>query len=339
MTLKRFTAEGQPNGTALSLSNSATGSGSALGVVSKAGAGTHVYSSGYAAHGSQSILVTCTAAADTSIVGFSGMSANSLAGQFYLYITALPTLSTIELAQIRFSGGSATKLLLSATSKQLQVTDAAGGQIKAFGTALAVNTLYRVNLRATIGTTTTDGTIAAAYYLGDSTTPVETAYTGTGVNAGTAVLTDFRWGKLTGAGDLVAYFDDMAADDGATAFIPSVSATPANVAPTVTVTASKTSGIEGGETITFTLVASDTDGTIASTALTASTGTLTALGGGKWTWQAPATLNGGTYTFTGTATDNGGATGSSTATAAVLAATMRVKLADGTFAPMHMVRV
>lgn len=263
MALKRFTAEGQANGTALSVSNSATGSGDALGVVSKAGAGAAVYSTGQAAHGTKSILTTCTAAADTAIMGFSGMSATSMAGQFYIYITALPTLGTIELAQMRFAGGSATKILLSATSKQLQITDALGGQIKAFANALAVNTLYRVNLRATIGTTTTDGTISAAYYLGDSTTPVEAAYTGTAVNAGTAALTDFRWGKLTGAGDLVAYFDDMAADDGATAFIPpvgtatplsaslAVSPTSGTVPFTVTATASTSGGSGAAKTYAF----------------------------------------------------------------------------------------
>lgn len=276
MALKRFTAEGQPSGTALTLANSTPGSGDALGVVSKAGAGSHVFSNAQEMHGAQSILVTATAAADTSICGFSGMSASSMAGQFYIYITALPTLGTIELAQIRFSGGSAAKLLLSATTKQLQVANATGGQIYTFPTALATNTWYRINLRVVIGATTTDGTIAAAYYLGDSTTPVEAAYTGTGVNAGTAVLTDFRWGKLTGAGDLVAHFDDMAADDGATAFIPpssvlaaSLTVSPASGAAPLAVTATATTSGGAGTTKTYAFDWGDGSSTAAQASATA----------------------------------------------------------------------
>lgn len=266
MTLRRFTAEGGTADTSLTMTNSATG-GDQLSLVSKAGAATAVYSAGQAMHGTKSILATCPAAADTVLMGYGGMAASALPLEVYFYVTAMPTLGTVTIGQIRGAaspGGANVGLvnLLLRTTGKLTVTDAAGAVVKDFTGTLTVNTWYRFALRAVSGTTTSNGTIGAAYYLGDATTPIETAFLSTTANVGTAgagALTDGRWGKLSG-GDLTAYFDDPSVNDGLAAFIGPASALSATLALsptsgavpyTLTATATATGGTGTPKTYAF----------------------------------------------------------------------------------------
>lgn len=65
--------------------------------------------------------------------------------------------------------------------------------------AISANTWYRLELSATKGTTTSNGSLEYAYYQGNSGT-AEFSWTGTtNVNAGTANITSVRLGRLTGA--------------------------------------------------------------------------------------------------------------------------------------------
>jgi PKD repeat protein len=256
MTLKRFTAEGGTTGSVVTTANSASGSGDALTTAAYAASGTAVYSITQKMHGSKAILVTCAAAADTAIFGYGGLTASTLPGEVYIYITALPTLGSATVAQVRAGGPSAN--LVVTTAAKLAVIDAAGATIKTFATSLAVNTWYRLYIRGVPGTTITNGTIEAAYYVGDSTTPAETMYTGTAVNCGVGgagTATDFRWGKTATVGDITAYFDDAAENDGGTGPIG-----PAN-ALAVTLSVSPTSAAAGS---TFAFTAAATGGSTSS---------------------------------------------------------------------------
>jgi hypothetical protein len=66
----------------------------------------------------------------------------------------------------------------------------------------------------------TAATIHAAYYLGTSTTPVDTAYSSTTGNTGTANITQVLMGSVaTATWTGTSYFDDLAAQSGTTTFI------------------------------------------------------------------------------------------------------------------------
>lgn len=220
MALRRFTAEGSPSGTTLTAANSGTGSGDALNTVFRANGATVAYSNVQAKRGLQSLLVTATAAIDEAILGFSGMTANNAALEFYIYLSSGPSLGATQIGQIRATGGIATYSL--STARVLTVLNAASSGVMTFASPLSLNTWYRIALRAVPGTTTTNGTIEAAYYLGDSTTPVEPVFSSTAANAGVGgpgTVTDGRFGKLNGAGDLIAYFDDPSVLDNSVGFI------------------------------------------------------------------------------------------------------------------------
>ncbi len=188
--------------------------------------------------------------------GYGGYAASTLPGEVYIYITALPTLGSPTVAQVRAGGPSAN--LVITTAGKLSVIDAGGTALKTFTNSLALNTWYRLYLRGVPGTSTTTGTIEAAYYVGDSSTPAETLYSGTGVNCGTGgagSATDFRWGKLATVGDLPAYFDDGAANDGGTGPIGPASALAVNLS------VNPTSAAAGS---TFAFTASAAGGTTSS---------------------------------------------------------------------------
>jgi hypothetical protein len=151
------------------------------------------------------------------------MATSSLPGEFYIYLLAAPTASTI-IAQTRVTGAAIANLLLT-VNRQITVTDAAGTSIQTFTTALALNTWYRVALRVVPGTTTTvphNGQVYAAFYLGDSTTSVDAVYSNTAANTGSSganSAVEFRWGKLQTAGTLSAHFDDPSVNDGLGSFV------------------------------------------------------------------------------------------------------------------------
>ena len=150
-------------------------------------------------------------------MGWNGYSASSMAIRFYY--NPGPTLpnQVLRLADIRNSTATAARVELSA-SNQIFIQNAAGATVTTFSHALQANTWYRVEL--TISVSASAATIKAAYYLGTSTTPVDTAYSTTTGNTGTANITQVSIGSAasaTWAG--TSYFDDLAAESLSTAFI------------------------------------------------------------------------------------------------------------------------
>ena len=211
MTSKTNTFEGQTSGTAWSVANSGGGSGDAWDALTTSGTVTAVYDNAQAFNGSQSLHLTC-AASSQQIMRWTGLNGASNSARFYLRIVA--SSAAQDIVQFRNGSGQAAAIGLS-SSRQLQIKNALGGVLTSF-TALALNTWYRVEMQVTKGVATAtpfDGTVTAAYYLGDSTTPVETAYTSTAVNTGTGNLVEWRIGKLTTSPSLEVFIDSVGVND------------------------------------------------------------------------------------------------------------------------------
>jgi hypothetical protein len=71
-------------------------------------------------------------------------------------------------------------------TNHLQVKNAAGSVLFTATAALSAATLYRLEWEIDVGTTSTNGTINFRYYLGDSSTAVQ-SYTSSTINAGSGV--------------------------------------------------------------------------------------------------------------------------------------------------------
>jgi hypothetical protein len=203
-----------------------------LTVAAPAGA-TAVFSQTFAHSGVQSAKLDATGVALT--VGHTpGGSAQSAAMRIYVRSPNWPT-AFMDLGALVGSGGvNAAKLQLS-TAGVLSVTNSAGtGLATATNFPVSKTSWWRVELWVTAADTITTGEIHAALYrTADSVTP-DWTYDGTGVNAGTAVISSARFGKLTTTGNwLTAYVDDFALGLGRSSFIgPAGSAISA--APSIT---------------------------------------------------------------------------------------------------------
>ncbi len=215
-TLVTNSAEGGTSGTALTVANSGGGSGNAFTVLAKGSGASLNYSSAAAAHGSLGYALTGTSGTAT-LMGWNGYSAPSMAIRFYYNPgTSLPS-QVLRLADIRNSSATAARVQLSA-SNQLFIQNAAGATVTTFPHALQANTWYRIEL--TISVSASTATIKAAYYLGSSTTPVDTAYSTTTGNTGTTNITQVSIGSAanaTWAG--TSYFDDLAVQSLSTTFV------------------------------------------------------------------------------------------------------------------------
>jgi hypothetical protein len=300
MALQQNTAEGQASGTIANISNTGGGSGNAFGLMS---AGNVVFSNVQAAHNTQSYRIQ--ASAGTAI--FAGLTVgtpvSAAAVRYYLYLNAYPAVSLDSIVQIRATSGRTTVMGLT-TDGRLSVYDNTGTvlQTAPLANAVPLNTWVRIELRAVVGTGATDGTIAAAYYLGDSNT-AQWSYASTTVNAGTNLITEGRFGRANATGDINAYMDDLAFNDGLTSFIGPAAG---NVPPVANAGADQT--VVTGAAVTLDGSAStDSDGTIASYTWTQLSGTAVTLSGSGATRTFTAPGSPTTLLFSLTVTDNSGA--------------------------------
>jgi hypothetical protein len=219
LTLFTHSAEaGQTSGTTVTTANSATGGDAFTSVVS-----SMTYDSTNVAHGSMGFK--CTAAASTSTymdwVNISGSSTTlGFALRFYVYIPTLPTASAQPLLYLRRDTSSAgiapLQLGTTGTGSHLFFTaDGNGGATITGSTttySLLANTLYRIEVTGSNGTSTT-GTLTLDIYLGDSTSPVSGGSISlTGMNwFNTNPIGTVRWGRPAAIGSAFTYYlDDLA---------------------------------------------------------------------------------------------------------------------------------
>ena len=210
MAYRNNNAEGSSPGTTLAASQS--GSGDAFDAVTLFGSATTIYTTDSKMHGNQCYRVNITTGTDTSIVEYQG--ANDLSGgiRFYFCLVGRPSGAT-QIAGIRSAGAGAVGINITTTSK-VQIVDTTGGNIFTFTNSLNSGVWYRIEVGITVATSTT-GTGAAAYYLGDATTPVEPINFFSAANLGTGNITTARFGKITATSSVCTlYFDDFAFTNG-----------------------------------------------------------------------------------------------------------------------------
>lgn len=316
MALRQNNAEGQPSGTVIAASQA--GSGDSFSAVTSTGSPTYEYTTSQYAHGSQSYHIDGTTS-DQVRIDFTGASVAATAARLYLRFASLPSAAT-NLIEIRnVSGGQ--NAAIGMNGGKLQVKDTASTPHTFSGT-LSVNTWYRVEIQATVSSSA--GTVSAAYYLGDNTSPVEAAYSTSMADTTDTNVSYFRFGKPTTATAFEVYYDDIAWNYGSAAPIGPYTAL-INEAPTAHAGSDET--VEPYSIVTLTGTDSDSDGTVASRVWTQVSGspTVTLSGSGATrTYLSPGTLGGTTLVFGYQVVDDQGASSAqSTVTHTVLAATER----------------
>lgn len=209
----RNNCEGAASGTSITTVNSDDNSaGDPLDISTS---GTRIYDNAWANSGATSWKTEGTSG-NTAILAYDRTDP-SVATRVYFRFTGNPS-ATCGILQARNSGSMGEVHMR--TDGKLQVTDDAGTILFTTASALSTSTTYRLEHFVAKGTTTSNGKVSFAYYLGDSPTPVESAYVSTTANMGTADVTSMRLGKMTAIASTQAWwFDDVAVEYGATGFI------------------------------------------------------------------------------------------------------------------------
>lgn len=302
-------AEGMPHGTTLAAGQ--TGSGSPFEDIGVSGTATGIYSNTRSAHGAQSYRIT-GAADSTYGLRFSTSAGTQAALRAYIYFESLPTTSTMAIATIINTNGGVPVATLAYFNSRLVVQDnAASGFLTTFPTPIEAGQWYRIEMQIVVGTTTSNGTVRAAYYLHDSTTPVDPVFLTTTADTTTATVFRSRIGKQTAAPAVDMFIDNFAFNLGSSdpigPYVP-----PANTPPTANAGPDQT--VEPWSEVTLNGSGStDPDGSITSYTWTQTAGTPVTLSStttANPTFAAPASIAGETLTFRLTVTDNQGATSS-----------------------------
>jgi hypothetical protein len=186
------------------------------------------------------------------------------------------------------------------SGNKIRVFDSLNANIWSSASGLSINTYYRVEIRVQCGTSG-NATMSGAYYVGDSTTPVETFSVATATT--TATIISVHLGKQQTAANnpstLHTWYDDFAIDDAPTGLIgPWVN--PGNGAPIADAGLMQTN-VEPFTTVTLNGSSShDPDADTLTYAWTQTVGpAVTLLNATTATpsFVAPATLPGTTLTF------------------------------------------
>lgn len=207
------TAAGAASGTTITVANSDdNGAGDALDVSTS---GTRIYDNTYAHSGSTSFKCEGTSG-NTAILGWNRTDTKAVL-RTYL---RMPTTPGATCAVIQSRNAASMGEVQVRTDGKAQVTDDTGAVVHTTTNALSTTAWNRLEYYAEKGTTTSDGKTSFGLYLGDSPTPVESVFTKTNANMGTADLTSLRFGKLTGiAFTWAAWFDSVAAEFGGSTFL------------------------------------------------------------------------------------------------------------------------
>lgn len=310
-TILRQHFEGQPNGTAVSVANSGTGTDDAFHLVANTNLAT-VYSTDHAMHGTTSLKVTATAGTgqtQTLSVGGSGTygtATTDMNARVYAYFTAWPSASTCVLG-LRDSTDSYRGGLLVDGTGRLYVSDLAQHTAYASSTTqtLSLNTWYRFELLLT-GVGSTAGQYRAKVCQGDSLTTLIGYDSGSGYDMSAASnLALAHYGRVNG-GQIPSgsswYFDDFAMSDNPTDYLG-----PYVPGPTVSASVSEYwAYINGSATVG---VPGDS---ISGWSISPSSGTVN-LGNGDYLAPVPA-YGAAAVAYTVTGTESNGKTAAATVT-------------------------
>ena len=260
------------------------------------------------------------------------ISSTALAFDYYFRLEAGPS-SEVTQIYVNSSGSRCLAVNLS-SARKLIVRDASNALIFTGTAVLSVSASTIVRIAGYVTQSPTAGTVLVSMFTGtaaDSLTQVDTTGTLTSINTGAATYDNVRFGAKAATSTAtitttrLGFGIDPAASGLPTAWTPAAD----NIAPTLTLTATKTV-LFPGETSTLTASATDSDGTIASHTVTSS---IAGVLSGTWptyTVTAPASLTDQTATVTASATDNLGATSTATQTLTLKASAWRLCGSPGT---------
>lgn len=165
-----------PNGSTLTVANSDDNGGTALSNVT----GPWTFSSVGAQHAANGWRCQSSGTAWRVYFSFSGVT--TIAVRQYFTFNTLPNAARDLIGMVNATFGTNMRMGLDATN-HLQVKNAAGSTLFTATAALSAATGYRVEWEINTGTGTTDGSINFRYYLGDSTSPIQ-SYSASNVNMG-----------------------------------------------------------------------------------------------------------------------------------------------------------
>lgn len=281
-----------------------------------------VYSNAVTSHGVMGIEFDFSASnTGGSRIFWNVIEPNRLAFSFYYQIGSEVT-AFEDVAGIRNSTSNMVKMLIANDGKAVLYdnTDTIITASKAT-TVFPVDKLIRVDIAVKKGTTTSDGYLGFAYYLGNSTTPLhfwESSSQNTGTTSTAQIWIGREFGRIQ---QRFANYDTLRWEGPiVSGFIsPYVS----NISPKVDL-GLDVDDISPWETINLNANAIDIDGNVVSYTWSQTSGptTLTLIGAGPYRkYEAPGLLNGGTFIFNVIATDSNGLTATDSVTHTVLPST------------------
>lgn len=306
MAVKTNSFEGGTNGTGITSGNSGGASGDAFDFLVIGTGATVTFDNTRAAHGTLSARVTPTAS-QTANGNWQGLNTTDFAIRKYIYLTAATTDDTYWFRSSNAGGGTRLVSLHGDSAGRL-VLRTPSATVWTSTSTVPLNQWVRIEMYAHIGTGTTDGKVAAAFYSADSTTPID-SFTNNALNMGTTAIDQIGFLKYNNQAYATAFWvDDLRIDTAATGLLGPVGS---NAAPTVNPPAAQR--IATGNTASMTMTATDSDGTIASRSWVVTSypsgAAAPTLSGGSTATATTSTLTvPGVYTFTPSATDNGGTT-------------------------------
>lgn len=230
--------DGGTNNTTLTAGNTGGSSGTAISSLTTSGSTTIQFSDSYSKSGTLSMRNSYA----LSQAGYANWAfapatlTTRTAIRFYFLIPSGQPTSSWEVLHVWTTSGRVMALTIGSTSR-LVVRSASNTVLATAAATLTTDVWYRVEVGVAVGTTTSNGTIQVAYYVGDSGTPVETIWNSTATNSGLSAIANFRVGMAGLASTArTMHYDDFAAQELASGFIgPSVSGVHGDTASAITV--------------------------------------------------------------------------------------------------------
>lgn len=208
-TLYNNAAGGVLNG-AVTPGNSGGGSGTAWNSVDVTGTASLTYS-GTASHGSLGYGFVSQAGNRVSFGWDAGsvVPSKSMSLRSYLRLASLPS-SEAQIA-IPWNITQTVAAVNVSTSGKLKVLNRIGTPIFTAAAAMSLDTWYRFEIGLEVGTSGTNGVVRFSYFLGDSTTAIE-SFTSTTADLGTDNILAWYLGKLSNSGDWSGFMDSIELD-------------------------------------------------------------------------------------------------------------------------------
>lgn len=218
MSLIYNSAEGGATGADITTDNSGGLSGNPFDVVTAGTNATWKFSTTTAAHGTMSLAATSPSSVTTTLQ-WTQFDTTSIAVRVYFNMGNSTYSAHPRLIDIRNSTTSMARINLNSSTNRLYAQDYNGGSTKwTASSSLSANTWYRIELAVSVSST--NATMNAGVFLGDSQDPVGSTLAITNANTGSNNIAWVVFGNVQNASwDNTVYFDDLAANTDTTTFI------------------------------------------------------------------------------------------------------------------------